>query len=408
MQMVMRMKEPTEIHQMRITKTTLTSEKLDQLADVLGGQEWLTIRDEEEFLAETGCPPEALEHWLNHHWVECDVDEVLAGRQRICWHAWFLVNNRPGAPTGRLFYPSKSLAHRVVHAESVEQMRPLVLAAGADEYAAQLISILEALTAACAAREYPSNVVDVFWRAYSIPFAVLQELAREGHGPEMDRLQVIIAGFVDVCRRRRDARTPQEKYWEGQVDARWLSGELQKSILSQYPLLVEISRKESSHELAEYVLNEVRLHVDDYLDAIEMMACDGRNPLEVPNPPARVRTALRREQSRTKARERARYAPLTDEQTDDFEDPEALEDRLIFERDLEKAKRTLDLDQDAIRALEAKMDGLNLQGAEASAELNLDPSRLKAARRSLAADRSLARKLRRYLDAYKPKVDDLK
>jgi hypothetical protein len=407
MQMVMKMKEPNGGASNENREGTLSSEKLDQLAVFLGGPERLTIQDEEEFLAETECPPEALEHWLNHHWVECDVDEVLAGRQRICWQAWFLVNNRSGAPMGRLFYPSKALAHRVVRAESVEQMRPLALEAGAGEYAAQLIPILEALTEACTAREYPSNVVDVFWRAYSIPLAVLQEL-REGHGPELDRLQVTIAGFVDARRRRRDARTPQEKYWEAQVDARWLSGELQKSILSQYPPLAEISKKESSHEVADYVLKEVRLHVDDYMDAMQMMARDGRHPLEVANPPARLRTALWREQSRTKARERARYAPLTDEQTDDFEDPDALEDRLISEHDWETAKRNLNLAQDAIRALEAKMDGLNPQSAEASAELNLGKSRLKAARRSLAADRPLGGKLRRHFAAYKPKIDDLK
>jgi len=69
--------------------------------------------------------------------------------------------------------------------------------------------------------------------------------------------------------------------------------------------------------------------------------------------------------------------------------------------DWERGKDTLELSADQSRAVEAKMDGLDLQAAEARDELGGNAKRVAAVRRSLEPDRRLGRQLRRYFAAYK-------
>jgi hypothetical protein len=73
----------------------------------------------------------------------------------------------------------------------------------------------------------------------------------------------------------------------------------------------------------------------------------------------------------------------------------------ITKIDWERGKVTLELSADQSRAVEAKMDGLDLQAAEAGDELGWEAARVAAVRRSLEPDRRLGRKLLRHFAAYK-------
>jgi hypothetical protein len=165
--------------------------------------------------------------------------------------------------------------------------------------------------------------------------------------------------------------------------------------------LVEIAREISSWEVAEYVKEEVGLRYDDFLDAVQMMARDGCNPVEVATPSARVRRALIRQRHRTDQCERERYMPLTAEQADGLAQQGRVEAEVIAKIDWERGKATLQLPADQSRAVEAKIDGLDLQAAAARDELGWEEARVAAVRRSLEPDRRMGRKLRRHFAAYK-------
>jgi hypothetical protein len=63
---------------------------LEALAAALGGPQNLCVQDESEFLEETGCRPEELEDFLANRWILCDVEAVLAEKQRVAWGAVFV------------------------------------------------------------------------------------------------------------------------------------------------------------------------------------------------------------------------------------------------------------------------------------------------------------------------------
>jgi hypothetical protein len=248
-------------------------------------------------------------------------------------------------------------------------------------------------------RELPTIEIKLFWMGLWIDICALVKMRSEAHRTEMCRLVASMRAFDEACQQRGTAQSPQARYSEAQLNSRRSLSEHHHSVLDGFRELVEIARENSSREVAEYVTEEVGLPCDQYLDAVQMMARDRSNPAEVANPPARVRTALTRKQRRKDQCEGERYMPLTAEQADGLKQPQQVEAELIANIDLERGKAILPADQ--CRAVEAKMDGLDLQAAEARDELGWEAARMAAVRRSLEPDRRLGRKLRRHFAAYK-------
>lgn len=83
-----------------------------------------------------------------------------------------------------------------------------------------------------------------------------------------------------------------------------------------------------------------------------------------------------------------------------LEDPRHVESSAIAKVDWEHGKRALRLPLDQTQAVEAKIEGLNLQSSDAPGYLGWDPSRLEAVRRSLEADRPWGKNLRDRFVAY--------
>jgi hypothetical protein len=83
--------------------------------------------------------------------------------------------------------------------------------------------------------------------------------------------------------------------------------------------------------------------------------------------------------------------PPEPEQSSALEDPRHVESSAIAQVDWEHGKRALRLPLDQTQAVEAKIEGLNLQSSDAPGYLGWDPSRLEAVRRSLEADRPWGR-----------------
>ena len=74
--------------------------------------------------------------------------------------------------------------------------------------------------------------------------------------------------------------------------------------------------------------------------------------------------------------------PPEPEQSSALQDAEHIESSAIARVDWEHGRRDLQLPPDQTQAVEAKMDGLNLQSSAASDYLGWDSSRLEAVRRS--------------------------
>jgi hypothetical protein len=306
----------------------------------------------------------------------------------------------------RLFYPKKELLIQNAEAEGLDHkgldhMCAVIATRPWPEAAEEIISQVDALTLACAARELPTIEIKLFWKALWIAICALVEMRREAQRVEMRRLHASMQALVAACEQRGGDRSPQARYTEALLNSRRSLSRHPDSVLDRFQELVEIARTSSSHEVAEYVTQEVGLQYDDFLGAVEIMACDGCNPAEVENPPARVRAALSREQHRSEQRDRRRCMPLTEEHENGLKEPERVEAEAIAAIDWERGKATLELSADQSRAVEAKMDGLDLQAAEARDELGGDARRVAAVRRSLEPDRRLGRQLRRYFAAYK-------
>lgn len=310
-----------------------------------------------------------------------------------------LVHRDQNEITVRLFYPKKELLMQNEAAKGLDHMRAVIAARPWAEAAREIISQVDALTQACAARELPTIDIKLLSKALLIAIRPLVEMRSGAQRTEMSRLVASMQALAEACQQRGGDRSPQAKYSEAQLNSRRSLSEHPNSVLDGFRELVDIAREISSHEVAEYVTEDVGLSYDQYLDAVRMMAHDRCNPAEVANPPARVRTALTRKQHRADQCERQRYMPLTEEQENGLEPPAQVEAELIAKIDWESGKATLPADQ--CRAVEAKMDGLDLQAVEARDELGWEAARVAAVRRSLEPDRRLGRKLRQRFAAYK-------
>jgi len=131
-----------------------------------------------------------------------------------------------------------------------------------------------------------------------------------------------------------------------------------------------------------------------------MLAHDGADPASVSNPPARIRTALSRQKRRQLSLDRERWMPATAEQVNSLACSQNLESRIVVEVDWDRAKRDLRLPPDQVRAVEARIDGCNLQASGGPGDLDWDSARVEKVRRSLEPDRRWGRSLRQRLSAY--------
>ena len=172
------------------------------------------------------------------------------------------------------------------------------------------------------------------------------------------------------------------------------------TLLDGFPELVQTLRRVCSGEVALYMTEEVRLDYSQFLDVLHMLAHDGADPVGVSNPPARIRTALSRQERRQLSLERERWMPATAEQVNNLACSQNLESRIVAEVDWDRAKRDLCLPPDQVRAVEARIDGCNLQASEVPGDLDWDSARVEKVRRSLEPDRRWGRSLRQRLSAY--------
>jgi hypothetical protein len=379
----------------------LTHPEEQRLLTLLGGPENLTIQYESEFLEQTGCPANKLELWLEDAWIQCDIRAVLTGSESAGPEPVLLRRRDQNQSAMRLFYPKKELLIQNAAAEGLDHMGAIIAARPWPEAAEEIISQVDALTLACTARDLATIEIKLFWKALWIAICALVKMRREVQVTEMCRLVASMQALAAACQQRGGDRSPQARYSEALLNSRRSLSEHHNSVLDGFQELVEIARTISSHEVAEYVTGEVGLRYDDYLDAVQMMARDRCNPAEVANPPARVRLALIRKQHRKEQWERQRYMAFTEEQESGLMQPAQIEDEAIAKIDWERGKATLELPEDQTRAVEAKMDGLDLQASEARDELGWDAARVAAVRRSLEPDRRLGWKLRRHFAAYK-------
>jgi hypothetical protein len=219
------------------------------------------------------------------------------------------------------------------------------------------------------------------------------------------RLQAAIQAFRDAfyC---RNPNSPQAKYAEARLSSRRALMEKHDRLLDGFPTLVAVLRRVCSHEAWAYLVEDVRLTVEEFLDALHILAHDRTAAAMVANPPARVRWALARRQRRQQSMYRQRWMPTEPEQSDALQDPENVESSVIARVDWEHGRRDLHLPPDQTQAVEARMAGLKLQSAEAAHDLCWDPSRLEAVRRSLEPNRRWGQKLRRRFSAYNPEASE--
>jgi hypothetical protein len=63
--------------------------------------------------------------------------------------------------------------------------------------------------------------------------------------------------------------------------------------LDGFPELVDILREVCSHEAYEYMVEDVDLDPDKYLDMLHMVSHDNVDAVAVVNPPARIRRGTR-------------------------------------------------------------------------------------------------------------------
>jgi len=171
--------------------------------------------------------------------------------------------------------------------------------------------------------------------------------------------------------------------------------------LDGLPELVDICREACSEELTTYMAEEVLLPYDQFLEMLQMVAHDRADASTVENPPGRIRTALARAGRRKAFLDRQRSQQLTLEQSDGLTDLRDVESEVIADVDLERAKRDVALPPDQTRAVEARLNGVDLQAADANDYLGWDAARLKAVRRFLASDRRWGQRLRKRLSAYR-------
>lgn len=287
-------------------------------------------------------------------------------------------------------------------AEALGGLRAQIAARPWQESAELVIADILSVASACSARQLPLIEVKQFCAAFSIAIATLLELMDRPQNEELRRLIIGMQTLALALQQRAADQSVQSKYAEARVTSRRALCENHDPVLDGFPKLVELSRKVCSQEASAYMFDEVQLGPDEFLGMLEMLASDHADCATVANPPARIRCALTRQEARQEMLNRQRWQQATPEQMDSLEGPRDVASEVMADVDWERAKQDLTLPRDESRAIEARMDGLNLQAADAPDELGWDATRLGAVRRSMEADRRWGRRLRKRLSAYCP------
>lgn len=282
-------------------------------------------------------------------------------------------------------------------------LRALIAAGRWEQSAEQLITDIVSVTNACTARQLPIIEIKQLGLAFCIGIQTLVELRDGTQNAVLGRLVAAMQSFDHALRERGAGSSAQGRYAEARVSSRRALSENHDPVLDHLPELVALSVEVCSHDVAEYMGRDVGLPYDAFLDMLHMLAHDGADPATVANPPARIRRALSRADQRRNRRDRKRWTPPTPAQTEGLEDPQDVESTAIAELDWERGRRDLQLPPDQTRAVEARLDGLNLQASKAPEELGWDAAHLERVRRSLGPDRRWGQKLRKRFRAYAPK-----
>jgi hypothetical protein len=279
------------------------------------------------------------------------------------------------------------------------------------ECAELLTADILAVAKACADRQLPIIEIKQFCVAFSIATATLLELMDRPQKGELLHLMAAMQALSQALRQRGAEESVQGEYAEARVSSCRSLCQNHDPALDGFPKLVELSRKVCSEETAGYLSDTVRLGYDQFLDMLQMLASDQADWTMVANPPARIRAALTHQRARQEMLDRQRWESATPQEMDRLDRrkaPRDVESEVIAEVDWEHTKRDLSLPPDESVAIEARMDGLNLQSADAADELGWDARRLSAVRRSLAGDRRWGQRLRKRLTAYGPNPDSAK
>lgn len=381
----------------------LSDEDKERLSVALGGPGAFSMFEESEFIAQSGCPPEELERWLESCWLQHDIRAVLGGLEKVGPQPLLLVGFEDQYATVRLFCPTEKLLWENAIEDGLTRIRELIATRPWPQSAEEITSQIAALTAACTARELPTSEIKLLWFALTVAIQVLVELRGRPYTDQMKQLHAAMVAFAQACHERGSDLSPQAKYSEARVSSRRALSENHNPVLDGFPELVAIAREICSQELAAYMAEDVRLSHDQFLDMLHVIAHDRADPATVANPSARIRAALSREHRRSQMLYRKRWMPLSPAQTTGLEDPHAVESAAIAKIDWERGKRDLELPPDQRRAVEARFDGLNLQASGVPDELACDPTHLESVRRSLEPDRRWGQRLRKRFAAYAPK-----
>jgi hypothetical protein len=224
------------------------------------------------------------------------------------------------------------------------------------------------------------------------------------HNATLLRVLAVWNAFENAFRARVGDSSAQGKYAEAKVNAASALRELPTTLIDEeeFPDILAFCKERCSREISEYMVGEVKLDIDKFLDMLQMLAHDQKSAFEVTNPPARIRAALSREERRQERVTRERWMPPTPEHLSGLEDLRYVESGAIATIDWERGCEAVDLTPDQTRAMEAKMEGLNLQSSEAPEYLGWPANRVARVRRSLEHDRPIGKALRERFADYDP------
>jgi hypothetical protein len=377
----------------------LSDSDLKRLSVILNLSEDGMIWDEEKFAESTDCPPENLESWLQAAWVQYDILSVLEGTETVGADPWLLAKPCDDGVAIRLFCPKEERRLQVAQEDHSASLRKAIAERPWRESANLLVRDILAFANACATRRLTLEETRVFMCALETSIPTLLELRDAPYEEEVAHLE---AAIREVCQaiEVRDVASPQSLNAEAKVNSRYLEDVDRDPVLDSFPSFVELIRKTCSEQTAQYMSDDLLLEPDQFLDMLHMLAHDDAEPFDIPNPAARIRAALSRNQRRRQLLDRKRSMTITPEQTKALEDSAQVESSAIAKIDWERGRKVVDLPADQTWAVEAKLEGLSLQSSEAPHYLGWDPTRLAAVRRSLEPDRRWGKKLREYFRAY--------
>lgn len=287
------------------------------------------------------------------------------------------------------------------NASALANLRAEIASRPWKESAALATADILGVAKACTDRQLPVIEIKQLCVAFSIATAMLLELMDRPQKVELLRLKAAMETLSQALGQRVAEASSQSQYAEARVSSCRALCQNHDPALDQFPKLVALSRKVCSEEATSYLLDDVGLEPDQFLDMLKMLAADHADGATVANPAARIRVALSREVARREMLHRNRWQQATPEQLDRL-DTLDFESTVIVDVDWEHAKRDLALPPDESRAIEARIEGANLQAVDAPDEFGWDAARLSAVRRSLAGDRPWGRRLRKRLIAYGP------